>query len=206
MKLRARSTGFASRSRQSGFTLLEALIAMLVLVFGMLAAALLMVRAQQAEFESYQRKHALLLVDDFVSRIQANRRVASQPNCYSITTDTSTGTPFLGTGNSTTFNCVAGFPQESTRANADMLALEAALLGAGETVGGARVGALLNARGCVSVTGDAATGYTYSVSIAWQGRSETAAPPANINCGKNQYGAEALRRVVTVTFVVPNLG
>jgi type IV pilus assembly protein PilV len=191
---------------QRGFTLLEALIAMLVLVFGMLGAALLMVRAQQAEFESYQRKHALMLVDDFVSRMQANRRVASEPNCYSITTDTSTGTPFLGTGNAATFTCTAGFPQESARANADMLALEAALLGAGETAGGANVGALLNARGCVSVTGTAAAGYTYTVSIAWQGRSETAAPAASTNCGKDQYGSETLRRIVTATFFVPNLG
>jgi len=192
-------------ARPRGFTLLEALIAMLVLVFGMLGAALLMVRAQQVEFESYQRKHALMLVDDFVSRMQANRRVASEPNCYSITTDTSTGSPYLGTGNSTVFTCSAGFPQESARANADMLALEAALLGAGETVGGSNVGALLNARGCVSVAGTALAGYTYTVSIAWQGRSETAAPPASANCGKNQYGAEALRRVVTATFFVPNL-
>ena len=192
--------------QQRGFTLLEALIAMLVLVFGMLGAALLMVRAQQVEFESYQRKHALMLVDDFVSRIQANRRVASQPNCYSITTDTSTGSPFLGTGNSTAFTCTAGFPQESARANADMVALEQALLGASETVGGANVGALLNARGCVSVTGDATLGYTFTVAIAWQGRSDTAAPPASANCGKNQYGSETLRRVVTTTFFVPNLG
>jgi len=193
-------------AKQRGFTLLEALIAMLVLVFGMLGAALLMVRAQQVEFESYQRKHALMLVDDFVSRMQANRRVASQPNCYSITTDTSTGSPFLGTGNSTVFNCTAGFAQESARANADMLALEAALLGAGETAGGSNVGALLNARGCVSVAGDAINGYTYTVSVAWQGRSETAAPSASANCGKNQYGSETLRRVVTATFFVPFLG
>ncbi len=192
--------------RQRGFTLLEALIAILVLVFGMLGAALLMVRAQQVEFESYQRKHALMLVDDFVSRMQSNRRVASEPNCYAITTDTSAGSPYLGTGNSTTFTCSAGFVQESTRANADMLALEAALLGAGETVGGTtNVGALLSARGCVSVTGTVAAGYTYTVSIAWQGRSETSAPPATANCGKNQYGSETLRRVVTATFFVPNL-
>lgn len=191
--------------RQRGFTLLEALIAILVLVFGMLGAALLMVRAQQVEFESYQRKHALMLIDDFVSRMQSNRRVASEPNCYAITTDTSTGSPYLGTGNSTTFTCSAGFVQESARANADMLALEAALLGAGERVGGSNVGALLSARGCVSVVGNVAAGFTYTVSIAWQGRSETAAPPAGLNCGKDQYGSETLRRVTTATFFVPNL-
>ncbi|HEY6135165.1 MAG TPA: type IV pilus modification protein PilV, partial [Rubrivivax sp.] len=87
--------------RQRGFTLIEALVAMLILVFGMLGAAGLMVRAQQAEFESYQRKHALAIVDDFVSRTQANRTVAD--DCYAITTDLSAGTPYLGTGNATVF-------------------------------------------------------------------------------------------------------
>lgn len=190
--------------RQRGFTLIEALVAMLILVFGMLGTAGLMVRAQQAEFESYQRKQALILIDDFVSRAQANRTVAD--DCYAITTDTSTGTPYLGTGNSTVFNCTAGSPQAAARANADLPALEAALLGAGETTGGSNVGALLNARGCVSVTGDDVAGFTFTVSIAWQGSVETGAPPASATCGKDQYGSESLRRVVTATFFVPNLG
>jgi type IV pilus assembly protein PilV len=189
--------------RQRGFTLIEALVAMLILVFGMLGAAGLMVRAQQAEFESYQRKHALAIIDDVVSRTQANRTVAD--DCYAITTDLSTGTPYLGTGNATVFACAAGSTEASARAEADLLAMEAALLGAGETVGGTAVGALLNARGCVSVTGDDTAGFTFTVSVAWQGSVETGAPPASATCGKDLYGSENLRRVVTVTFVVPNL-
>lgn len=190
--------------RQGGFTLIEALVAMLILVFGMLGAAGLMVRAQQAEFESYQRKHALTIVDDLVSRTQANRTVAD--DCYAITTDLANGTPYLGTGHSTVFTCTAGSTQASARAEADLLAMEAALLGAGETDGGgAAVGALLNARGCVSVTGDDTVGFTFTVSVAWQGSVETGAPPASATCGKDLYGSENLRRVVTVTFVVPNL-
>jgi type IV pilus assembly protein PilV len=150
-----------------------------------------------------------MLVDDFVSRVQANRTLANDPVCYAITSDTTAGTPYLGTGNSTSFDCtttLAGTVQARARATADLLALEAARLGAGETLGASNVGALLDARGCVSQTGNAADGYTLTVTVAWQGRVETGAPPASAGCGKNLYGNEALRRVATTTYFVPNLG
>lgn len=190
--------------RVRGITLIEALVAMLVLVFGMLGTAGMLVRAQQAEFESYQRKQALMLIEDIVARLKANRPVAD--DCYAVTTDTSSGTPYLGTGNTIAFGCTAGSAAQQARAVADLQQFEAALLGAGETVGATNVGALVGARGCISVTGDDAVGFTFTVSIAWQGTVETGAPPAAATCGKDMYGNESLRRVATVTVYVPNLG
>jgi type IV pilus assembly protein PilV len=88
-------------------------------------------------------------------------------------------------------------------------AVNAALNGAAETTSGSHVGLMIGARGCISY--DAATqlndstGATiagtgiYTLSVAWQGLGNTFAPPG-LTCGKNLYGNEALRRVVSLTF------
>ena len=189
-------------------TLIEVLIALLILAFGLLGSAGLLVRAQQAEFESYQRKHALMIVENVVARMQANRPVAD--DCYAITTAAS-GTPFLGTSTAlaapyTPATCAgAGTQPQRDTAAADLTAVQAALLGAGEVQGVANVGALLNARGCVSVTGNDVVGFTFNVSVAWQGIAETSPPAATTNCGVGLYPSENLRRAVAVSFYVPNL-
>ena len=68
---------------------------MVILLVGLLGLAALMTSSQKAESESYQRAQALLLLQDMVERINANRAVAA---CYAITTDPSAGTPYLGVG------------------------------------------------------------------------------------------------------------
>jgi hypothetical protein len=40
----------------------------------------------------------------------------------------------------------------------------------------------------------------YRVSVAWQGMAKIRAPSADLTCAKNQYGDEAQRRVVSITF------
>lgn len=205
------SSKFATRrahcvkADQRGVTVIEVLIALLVLAFGMLGAAGLLVRAQQGEFESYQRKHALMIVDNFAARMQANRPVAD--DCYAITTNVAAGTPFLGTGTTLTqpFTCTAGSAAQQNTAVADLTALQDALLGSGETQGGGNVGALSSARACVSKTGNDTIGWTFTVSVVWQGISETAPPPATATCGAGLYGSESLRRAISMTFYVPNL-
>lgn len=187
-----------ARRRQDGFTLIEVLVAIVILIFGLLGLAGVQVRATQAEFESYQRKQALLLLQDMADRIQANRLVAS---CYALTTSTSTGSPYAGTG-ATLPTCTAGSLVQQAVANADLTAWSSALLGAAEVQGGNNVGVMLGARGCVTADG----GDVYTVSVAWQGMSPTAAPPAALTCGTGQYGSsDALRRVVSVTLRVATL-
>ena len=61
---------------------------MIILLVGLLGLAALMTNSQKAEAESYQRAQALLLLQDMVGRINANRAVAG---CYAVTTDASTG-------------------------------------------------------------------------------------------------------------------
>ncbi|MDH5536134.1 MAG: type IV pilus modification protein PilV, partial [Betaproteobacteria bacterium] len=133
--------------RSSGFTLIEVLIALLITTLGLLGLAGLQTRLQQAEFESYQRTQALVLLYDMVDRVRTNR--ATLP-CFAITTNTASGVPYLGTGAAAAPAC--GFSNAANNAIADATILEwdNLLKGAAETAGGVSVGAMIGARGCVS--------------------------------------------------------
>ncbi|MDH4583596.1 type IV pilus modification protein PilV [Pseudomonas sp. BN415] len=176
-----RARGLAVNKRgefrgQSGVGLLEVLIALLVLSVGLLGMAAMMVRAHQAEIESYQRAQALVLLEDIAARMTANRPAR---NCYAQTNPLGSGSSFSGTG------C-------NSIADADLVAWDALLKGAAETQGSSSVGAMVGARGCITGSSE-----SYLVSVAWQGLSETGAPTNT--CGQNLYGNDAQRRVVTRT-------
>lgn len=190
--------------RQQGLSLLEVLISLLILVFGLLGMVGLQARAQIGTFESYQRGQALILAQDMANRIMINRQAAT---CYAFTTDTASGTPYVGAGYTGTPTCAttAGTAAMQTLAANDLSAWNNALKGASEVLGGAQVGGLLGARGCISF--DAATS-RYRISIAWQGMAPTVAPTAGdtaATCGKDLYGPETQRREVNVTLMIASL-
>ena len=202
--------------RQAGFNLLEVLVSLLIVTVGLLGLAGTQVVAQRAEQESYQRAQAMILMSDIVDRINANRKVAT---CYSITP--SAGTTYLGTPpitgssgvkyNPTNFTCpsMATNPTAVTRAGLDVQFIDNMLLGAAETMGGGKVGAMIGARACIGF--DAAS-QSYTVAIAWQGNSQTfspagfaSAPDVAKNCATGEYGAETQRRVVWTTLIIATL-
>lgn len=188
-------------NRQGGSAMIEVLVTLLILLIGLLGLAGLQMQAQRSEMESYQRVQALVLLQDMVGRINANRKVAS---CYAVTTDTTNGTPFLGTGSTiATPACAAGTVEQNAMAVQDMQDWQNLLLGAAETAAGGNVGAMIGARGCVSpVPGDP---NLYTVMVAWQGLGATFAPVGQ-NCGTGLYGpSEAQRRVVSLTVRIANL-
>ena len=197
------------RDRHSGFTLIEVLVSLLVIVLGLLGLAGLQARLQQAEFESYQRAQALLLLYDIVDRINYNRATAS---CFAITT-AAAGTPYYGATAAALPACGASTVAHQAMANAAMAEWDGMLKGAAETKGGAAVGAMVGARGCVSY--DSATELTdaggailsgtgiYTVSVSWQGDADTVVPAAS--CGNNLYGAETRRRTISTTLRLAKL-
>ena len=191
----------AGTRHATGFSMLEVLISIFIVLLGVLGLAGLIVRSNQSEFESYQRVQALMLVQDLVDRMNANRKVAT---CYSNGTTGIT----LGTGASTPATCTAGDAQQNARADADLAAWNNLLKGSAESDSGNNVGAMIGARGCITydasteIGGIAGTG-VYTISVAWQGLAVTAAP-AN-TCGQNQYGDEKQRRVVTATVRIAEL-
>lgn len=65
------------RARHQGFTLLEVLIAVIVLSIGILGVAGLQVFALRANQVSYQRSQAVVLAADISDRMRVNRAAAS---------------------------------------------------------------------------------------------------------------------------------
>lgn len=188
--------------RQSGFGMLEVLVSIVIVAVGLLGMAGLSARTMNAEYESYERAQALILVSDMVDKINANRKAAG---CYAIT-DPSSGSPALGTASSATPACSAyGTAEEQARAVADLNDWNAKLLGAAETQSGNSVGAMIGARGCVSFDPVA---NNYQVSVAWQGMNATVAPTTvdpTWLCGSGLYGSESQRRIVSITVSIANL-
>ena len=195
--------------RQNGFSLVEILVTLVIVLIGLLGLAGVQMRAHQAELESYQRAQALVLVTDMVDRINANRK---DHNCYGYTTDSGNT---LGTGHAGAAACVKSILSSNTKARADndLQAWNLLLQGSGETIGvlnpadpSNMVGAMLGARGCI--TRISATPVIYKVAVAWQGIAPTIAPTdADIaaTCGQNQYGNENLRREVSTTLRIADL-
>lgn len=184
------------RRQMQGFSMLELLVALVVSLVTLMGAAGLVVRTVQQEVESYQRLQALTLAQDMVDRINVNRQVA---DCYS---NDAAGRE-LGTDatNVATIDC--GTSDQHNRAEADLLAWHNALLGASaQTGGGANLGAMIGARGCI--TKIVALDRTYRITVAWQGMNETVAPINNA-CGQNDYGPEPRRRVIALTVRMADL-
>jgi type IV pilus assembly protein PilV len=182
--------------------MVEILVTLVIVLLGLLGIIGLQIRSHQAELESYQRSQALILLSDFVQRINTNRKAA---RCYAIT-DPAAGSPYLGDGSTLGPSCTAWATAElQTRAVADMTAWDELLKGAAETQAGSSVGAMIGARGCVSY--DAASDL-YRVSVAWQGIIPTAEPlsvDAALTCARDLYGDETRRRIVSATLRIADL-
>ena len=186
---------------QSGVTMLEVLIAIVIVSIGLLGLAGLFSFAGKAELESYQRIQALSYLKDMEDRIATNRRVAA---CY-------VSVNFGGHG--TLPNCTAGTTEQQAVANADFAAWNAALLGAAErTASSANAGGIVGARGCVQLIGTATLGSPvvvrdYRVSVAWQGMEDSSPPSADYgDCGAADYAAvPGRRRVVSSILRIPEL-
>lgn len=177
---------------QTGMMLIEALVSLVIAAIALLGTVTLMAKSTRGEMESYQRIQALTLVQDMVSRINANRQVAS---CYS------NGATGLSTTTSPLPTCATGSAVQIATANADLAAWKNALLGSSEVSGSSKVGAMIGAVGCVTQVD--ATNQIYQVSVAWQGLMPTAKP--TLTCGKTSIGDSTVRRVISVQVQIANL-
>ncbi len=186
------------RQAQGGSSLIEVLVTLLILMLGLLGLVGLMVQSQRSQQESYQRVQALVLLDDMVNRISANRKAAT---CYVVTTNAD-GSPFLGNQSTVAPSCTTGTAEQQLRAVRDMTEWNDLLLGSTEKSGGNNVGGMIGARGCV----EQVSAGVYRVTVAWQGNSETFPPAADVTCATGKYGtSEALRRAVSVNVLIANI-
>jgi type IV pilus assembly protein PilV len=194
--------------------MMEVLVSLMIILLGLMGLAGLLTRMQQAEFESYQRAQALVLLHDMVERINLHRVTAL---CFRFT-DATTGTPYLGTGSSGAPDCAASTANDNSRADDTLKEWHDLLQGAAESKGGVGAGAMVGARGCVSYNDAsellAPDGTTvldgtgiYTVAVSWQGTTDTFAP--TVNCANGLYvtpaTADTRRRTISTTFRLAHL-
>lgn len=178
---------------QSGTTMIEVLVTIIILALGLLGLAGLQSRLQVSEMEAYQRSQAIILLSDMVSRITTNRNAA----------------PTYVTGSANPVGAGTSCPTSTdTIKDVDIGEWCSALQGAAEASGGALMGAMVGGRGCIEDLG----GNEYRVSVAWQGLAPLSAPGADFACGKNSYDTsgtpctgDLCRRIVTTTVRIATL-
>jgi type IV pilus assembly protein PilV len=218
------------RQLSHGFTLIEVLVTLVILTFGLLGIAGLMAKGQRIAFEAYQRQQAVALASDMGERIRGNRLLAAAcppgPACTTYTAGAPVITP-LGNGvyyqdyqTGAIKDCATLTCSIQELALYDIALWDGLLNGYSEqqTGGVTRVGGIINAHGCIEELLAANTSAscppapaplgsvfsrTLRISVAWQGSDDTAAPTGvNSTCGAGLYGAETKRRIVTYDLLV----
>jgi type IV pilus assembly protein PilV len=177
----------------AGLSLVEVLVTVVVLAFGLLGIAALQAKMQVGSIESYQRAQAVVLLDDMRARVLGNPARAA---------DYVTSTP-LGTRDSQPTDCTT-LAIGSAR---DLCEWSQELKGTAEqAASGTNSGAMIGARGCVEqlqapnpAAGICQPGI-YRVTVAWQGMHETRA--SSLACGKDLYGPDANRRAIAVQVTI----
>lgn len=199
-----------TKQQQAGFSLIEVLITMVIILVALLGIVALQAQAHIAELEAHERAQALIFLSDISDRMVANHETAS---CFAITTNTTAGTPFIGatgSGHLTSPTCTVSTAAYNTQAVDTINDLDSELQGANETLSdGTKAGAMIGARACISydssteVSGQPGTG-VYTIIVTWQGMSKIAAP-LNQDCAVGLYGDPAQRRAVSTTLRLAKL-
>jgi type IV pilus assembly protein PilV len=180
---------------QRGVSLIEVLIAMVILAIGLLGLVGLQGRLHVTQVEAYQRAQALILLQDMANRLALNRNNAA---AYV------TGATPLGVG----MTCPVA---NTARVERDLREWCQALQGAAETLGTAQVGAMVGGRGCIEETVPGSN--EFLVTVAWQGLGPVSAPPTGVACGAGLYNGasgtpcvnDLCRRTVTTVVRISDL-
>ncbi|TXS91366.1 type IV pilus modification protein PilV [Parahaliea maris] len=182
----------SSKNSAAGFTLVELAVAVLILAIGALGLAGLQISAKRAGFEAVQRTQAAALATDLFERMRVNPSDLTlyQTAGVGAATGSSLSTPAK--------NCVSSTCVASELATQDMWQWEQAIDGANATRSGVNTGGLLNAIGCVTVTGRRVT-----IEIAWQGAELLSDPNSGSGCGTGLYGTDdADRQILQMTSMI----
>jgi type IV pilus assembly protein PilV len=177
-------------TRQVGFSMIEVLVTIAILVVGLLGLGGLQTRVTMAEFEAYQRAQALAIVQDIADRLSANKKSAAS---YVVND--------IGVGAVWQDCSLLAMTTAAQIATHDICEISNTLVGAAETTGGTtNVGAMLGARACII----SPSANRYLITVVWQGVQPTNVGPAE-DCGRGSYGTGGLRRTVSYPVQVATL-
>lgn len=188
--------------KQSGFSIIEVLVTILIVSFGIMGLAGLQAQMLIAESESVERAQAVIFLEDMAARLNASRGSVNSTNAsYFVIA------PTAPVGAVSVDPCA----RDSTITNlvereAEFQICEWTTLLRGSTT---KVGTTFqieapDMRGCIELLGT--TPVQYRVSVTWRGRSQSFTPAA-LTCASGVYGAEAngRRRLVSSIVTVPDL-
>ena len=184
---------------QSGFSLIELLVALIVFTIGLLAIAGLQTVSKQANYESLQRTTAAQVANGMLEDIRTN---GGGIDTYLAAGDLGGGSR----GAEPAPNCTSGSEcNAAEKATFDLWVWEQMIDGNLEMNAGTAAGGLLLPTLCIGgpLVGGAGT---YQVTIVWRGSASITNVNASL-CGlvSGNYGAQnVLRRVVEITtFIDP---
>lgn len=201
-------------TRQTGVTLIETLVAGVVLAIGILGIVSLMAFAKVSHHDSIQRTRAVALGDDILERIRRN------PEGMSVYDDRNVANPIGGSSITAqpNPNCSTAVCNEAQLAAHDLWVWEQQLDGtteqvverAGGQVSVTQAAALRQLRGCIVFTPDAGRANTGMVDVIlqWQGMSESvdAVEAGDAVCGGGVALAagedESRRQMVVTSYVI----
>jgi type IV pilus assembly protein PilV len=179
------------RRCSGGFTLLEVLIAVVVLSLALLGLAALQIHAKKAAFEAVQHSLAAAIAHQVLERMRLNPTALG---AYLGTIDTATR--YDGVMDCATTVCTA-----DQIALYDRRDFQAQLGGSAESRNSQDVGGLADPRLCIAGPEGGASG-SYTVTLVWRGREDLAQGGENASdpCGAGRYGEnDRYRRIFRIS-------
>lgn len=162
------------RAQARGFSMIEVLITLVVVAFGLLGLSGFVTRASAMSVEAGQRARAAALLEDMQFRIASNKL-----NLVSYATGVTHGAA-----------AVASCGALATLAERDLCQWNNLLVGTHEALGAGATSQALTFRGCITQTGPT----VIVVTVAWAA-TMPGIPPADA-CAAGAFGDDSFRRVL----------
>lgn len=175
------------RPAQQGFSMIEVLITLIVVTFGLLGMANFAARATAASVEASQRARASTLLQDMAGRLSSNKQAAAADN--------------YNTAEALGADAMPDCDDLPTTAGRDQCEWNNLLAGTNETAANGSAPAL-TFRGCITRANPADP--VFVITVAWA-TSLPGVPPAD-GCGLGAFGEdESLRRTLRTVVRVATL-